>query len=263
MSLKLSNGVRLYGNDIRHYCPPIKDQGHCGSCTAFGTIGIWETILRILWDDKVDLSEADLFFCSGGTCETGNYMWRVLDRATVGVATEECCPYEPRTKLCGEDRCKEWWKTGYKLSRWTAITDKELMKRLLYDGKPLVGVMEVHESFLHYKGGIYHSLGPTDRVVGYHCVGIVGFDDEKEAWLIRNSWGTGWGEKGYAWIKYGDSKIDEVMYELFLSSEKPDPNDDKPICLISRIIATLFGRKTLRILRNIRKKLFGIEAGCP
>ena len=247
-------------NDLRYYCPPIRDQGNCGSCTAFGTIGAWETLLRII-GNNVDLSEADLFFCSGGTCETGNYMWRVLERAKIGVATEECCPYEPRTKRCGEDRCEKWWETGYKIANWKEITNVEEMKQLV----PLVGVMEVHESFLHYKGGVYHSLGPADRIVGYHCVSIVGWDDEKGAWLVRNSWGTGWGEKGYAWVKYGDSKIDQVMYKLFLSSKKPDPKDDKPICPVSRFIVSIpvFGWGLLRFLRAVRKRLFGIEAGVP
>jgi len=251
--------------DLRPYCSSIRDQGHCGSCTAFGTIGSWEALLRIQEQIDTDLSEADLFFCSGGSCDRGNYMWRVLERAKIGVATEECCPYEPKDKECGEDRCKDWWKTGFKIASWTAITNTKDMKDLLKKKVPLVGVMAVHESFLHYKGGVYHSLGDQDPVVGYHCISVVGFDDEKQAWLLRNSWGTGWGEKGYAWIRYGDSQIDEVMYLLILSKEKPNPEDEKPKCPVSRLIFSLpwFGRKLLRYLRSWRKKLFGIKEGFP
>jgi len=248
--------------DWRPFCSPIRDQGGCGSCTAFGTISAWEANIKIKQSKEVDLSEADLFFCSGGTCELGNTMDPVLNRAIRGVATEECCPYVDKTRLCGMGRCSEWWKTGVKLEVWHSITDIEQMKDALFLS-PLVGVMAVHESFLHYVDGIYHNLGEQDQIVGYHCISIVGYSESKKAWLLRNSWGTGWGMKGYCWIQYGDSEIDEIMYSLNLSDEEPKP--DEPICSYARFVSKipLVGWSMIKLYRKIRKLIFGIEAGIP
>lgn len=248
--------------DWRAYCSPIRDQGQCGSCSVFGTIGSWEANQKIKKNENIDLSERDLFACSFGTCEGGNTMDNVLKRGLKGVATEKCCPYVPKTSYCGEGRCYKWWETGYKLNSWETIEDiKEMKKRLSL--KTLVGVMAVHESFLHYKEGVYHSLGEEDQLVGYHCISIVGFDDDKEAWLLRNSWSEDWGMKGYCWIKYRDSEIDQVMYSLKLSDERPSP--DEPICPVSRKISKIpiIGWSLLKGLRKLRKFFFGIEEGNP
>lgn len=153
-----------------------------------GTIGAWETLLRIDGKD-VDLSERDLFSCSGGTCANGNTMKATLDRALVGVCTEECAPYDARDHACGSGRCSEWLLTGKRLSSWRKVTDGAEMKALLDEG-PMVGVLAVHQSFLNYISGTYHSL-EIDPVVGYHCVSMVGYSDELGAWLLRNSWGLG------------------------------------------------------------------------
>jgi C1A family cysteine protease len=72
----------------------------------------------------------------------------------------------------------------------------------------------VHESFEHYQSGVYHNLGDQDSILGGHGIGIVDYDDTLGAWLLRNSWGTGWGEQGYCWIAYGDSNVDDMMYQL-------------------------------------------------
>ncbi len=155
----------------QEYCSPIRDQGNCGSCCAFGSIGAWESSIRIKKQDKtlgVDLSERDLFFCSLGTCNTGNTVEKTLDRAVRGVAIEACCPYVDSNALCGQGRCPEWWVDGEKLASWKVITNIQEMKNALQNG-PLVGVMAVHESFLHYLDGAYESLGAEDPIVGYHC----------------------------------------------------------------------------------------------
>jgi len=239
--------------DWRSFCSQIRDQGSCGSCTAFGTISTWEAVIRIQAKDAslgIDLSESDLFSCSGGTCEEGNTVENVLNRALYGVCLESCLPYRPVDRPCGEGRCREWWKTGKKLKQWLSVNDPKEMKSLL-DRGPLAGTMAVHQSFFNYVDGVYHSLGVTDPVVGYHMIAIVGYDDSLSAWLIRNSWGTGWGMKGYCWIRYGDSMIDEEMYSLEPDGPiEPEPEPEPSPCLIGKgvakvlnLIARLTGRR--------------------
>ena len=225
-------------SDHRKYCSPIRDQGSCGSCTAFGTIGTWEPVIRIAENnpaDPIDLSERDLFACSGGFCDYGNTMDDTLNQALNGVCLESCCPYDALDHLCGAGRCEEWWVEGKKLIAWKKITEINEMKKLL-DSAPLVSTMEVHQSFINYVSGVYHSLGITDPVLGGHCIAIVGYSDGLGAWLVRNSWGDGWGMQGYAWVQYADSAIDDAMYQLVPNGEiSPTPSP----CALGKAIAKL------------------------
>ncbi len=251
--------------DWRSFCSPIRDQGNCGSCTAFGTIGAWEPAMRITFAKDMDLSERDLFFCSGGFCDLGNMMEPVLTTAVGGIASEADCPYIPVDCACGSGKATDWTTRGAKLTSWKGVTDPAEMKTLL-DKTPLVGVMDVHESFLHYQGGVYHSLGAEDPVVGGHCIAIVGYDEAKGAWLLRNSWGLDWGEAGYGWIQYGDSAIDQIMYSLEICVDPPaPPPPPEPACKYARAVSKVpvIGWPLVRGYRKVRKALFGIEPGNP
>lgn len=222
-------------SDWRSYCSPIQDQGSCGSCTAFGTIGVWEPAVRIFETDPTDpikLSERDLFFCSGGTCEDGNDVPSTLDwGVSNGVCSDACLPYgktyDGIDYTCSQGRCSAYWVGSSKLALWSAVYDAPSMKAAL-DKAPLVTTMAVHQSFISYVGGVYHSLGDSDPVIGYHCIGIVGYDDAQQAWLLRNSWGTGWGMGGYCWIAYGDSAVDSTMYQLIPDGTEPIPPNPVP-----------------------------------
>jgi C1A family cysteine protease len=235
-----------------NYCSPIQDQGDCGSCTAFGTIGTWEPLIRLLENNSsypIDLSERDLLACSGGSCGNGNTMSNTLNWALKGICLESCCPYDATDHSCGEGRCEKWWLTGKKLKSWRSVVGVSEMKSLL-DVGPLVSTMMVHQSFMNYVSGVYHSLGNQDQILGGHCVAIVGYDDVKGAWLLRNSWGAGWGMSGYCWIQYGDSLIDTVMYLLEPDGVIPEPGPSPSPCSFGNAIAKvlslfpwLLGRK--------------------
>jgi len=249
------------------YASPIRDQKSCGSCSSFGTIGALEILIRLKEGNKdldIDLSESDLFACSGGKCDQGNTMEATFKKALRGICLESCLPYADYDRSCGQDRCSEWWKNGKKIKTWRSISSISEMRDLLLSG-PLVGVMAVHQSFIYYKSGVYHSLGATDPIVGNHCISILGFDDDLGAWLLRNSWSTFWGEKGYCWIKYGDSEIDQVMYYIEPDGDlDPDP-EPVPICPVSSLIYQIpfIGKSLLKYLRYIRLKIFGIAPGNP
>lgn len=207
----------------------------------------WETflaVLGIIWDG----SEGDLFFCSGGRCDYGNTMLPILNKMIRGVASEECCPYVDHDVACGEGRCVEWYKTAKKIKKKTRLHSAEEMKEALKKG-PIIGTMAVHQSFLHVvSNDVYHSLGPADPIVGYHCIEIVGCSDNLGAWRIGNSWGEDWGAglfkyKGFCWLRYEDSEIEEESYEIELSDEAveedPEPEESWWERLIRLIIEFL------------------------
>jgi len=176
-----------------------------------------------------------------------------LNRAKIGVATEICCPYEDRDIRCGTLRCTDWWLDAKRIQDWGRVTEDD-NKKLCLDVAPLIASMAVYQSFLHYRSGVYHRLGTQDPLVGYHAIAIVGYDDAKGAWLLRNSWGTDWGINGYCWIEYGE--LDNTMFYVVPDGEvKPEP----PGCKYSKALWNRgsWGRKLVQWYRNVRYAIWG------
>jgi hypothetical protein len=80
----------------------------------------------------------------------------------------------------------------------------EELKTALIEHGPLVAPIHSDNCLVAYKGGIFNEKNMKDIS---HVVLLIGWDDEKGAWLVKNSWGKNWGEKGFAWIKYGSNNI--------------------------------------------------------
>lgn len=82
------------------------------------------------------------------------------------------------------------------------MKDVEAVKRALQKG-PLVTSMSVYADFMSYSSGVYkHTSG---SYLGGHAISIVGYDDASQSFLIRNSWGEGWGEEGFGHVAYDDT----------------------------------------------------------
>ncbi len=80
----------------------------------------------------------------------------------------------------------------------------EQLKTALIEHGPLVAPIVYDDCLAGYKSGVFNE---QDLVRINHAVLLIGWDDEKGAWLVKNSWGEEWGEKGFAWIKYGSNNI--------------------------------------------------------
>ena len=78
------------------------------------------------------------------------------------------------------------------------------LKRALLEHGPLVVLLVWDECLVNYQGGVFNEKDSDTR---FHAVLLVGWDDAKQAWLIKNSYGEKWGEKGFGWIKYGSNDI--------------------------------------------------------
>ncbi len=207
-----------------------KDQGSCGSCVAFGTIAALETLLRRrCYNDpnkNIDLSEAHLLFCGGGSCN-GWHMTHACNYLKAnGVPDEACFPYSHglSTKSC--TTCSDWKnRIGHtKIPSWTNTKDVEQMKKNLVENGPQITGMAVYQDFFSYSGGIYEHV--SGGLAGYHCVAVVGYDDQDECWICKNSWGTGWGEpysgeRGWFRIKYGQCGMEDVFGMWNMTVTKP------------------------------------------
>lgn len=222
----------------RNYLTVIKDQGSCGSCWAFSTLGLIEAVYNIENDlysgaalsqskgrpggrfapsaagagtepariqalEYPDLSEQDLISCStAGDCDGGWESDALIFIRNRGVVSESCFPYAAENLNC--DPCADWTNRITKIGSWKWITRKTVsrneIKAALQNG-PLIFYMEVYDDFYYYRSGVYDPL-PTAAFEGGHSIVAVGYDESEACWICRNSWGTAWGEAGYFRIRY-------------------------------------------------------------
>jgi C1A family cysteine protease len=212
----------------RDWTTPIRDQGACGACVAFGVLGAVEVMAKRSGGDPdrdVDYSEAHLFFCGcGRCCDTGWWPGEALDYLRDrGVPDEACFPYQARNLSCS-NTCADWEERALRSGRWREVLDLGARKQWLSTIGPLVGAMAVYRDFFYYTGGVYR---PTSGdLAGYHAVAVIGYDEAQGAWLCKNSWGTGWGEKGWFRMAYGVCGMDTEfpgwgVQEVFLPEEPP------------------------------------------
>lgn len=198
--------------DGKNYITSIKNQANCGSCVGFAAVAVLEAVVQIETDEifDCDLSESHLFFCGGGSCGGGWYTEAAVEYIeTVGVVDELCFPYTPADLNCDQKE-ENWNQRTIRAKRTGTTTENTNIKNALIEYGPLLATFEVYEDFSSYRSGIYEHV--WGFLVGAHAVVIVGYDDEGEYWICKNSWGNRWGEDGFFKIKYRECGIDDRVY---------------------------------------------------
>jgi predicted secreted protein len=215
-------------------CTPVKNQGNCGSCWAFGTVGPFESLIKLNDGLTRDLSEQYLVSCNtdGWGCDGGwwahNYhQWKVPDtQDDAGAVYESDFPYVASDATCipslpHNEKISSWHFVGSQYS----VPPAADIKQAIYDHGPVAVALCVNDAFGNYNGGVFGGPGCTEL---NHAVVLVGWDDSLGtggAWRLRNSWGEGWGEGGYMWIEYGVSMVgysaNYVVYEGGLPPAAP------------------------------------------
>lgn len=193
----------------QNWVSPILNQGNCGSCVAFASVGTLETQMNISrsasWLDP-RYSEEALFSCGGGGCDSG---WSPDGAASYlqsnGVPDEACAPYTmgaTGTDVSCSSICSDASSRTQQISNFTTANNFDDVKAALKHG-PVVTTIDVYADFLVYSSGVYkHTAGDYE---GGHAVSIIGFDDVHRYWIVRNSWGKDWGENGFIRISYDDT----------------------------------------------------------
>jgi C1A family cysteine protease len=213
-----------------NFVTPVKDQAFCGSCVAFGTIAVLESMVRIAGQApglSVDLSEAHLYFCYGPDrgalpCPDGGW-WPDDSFACLrtGVVDEIGFPYTDVDQPCrlGPDATNRR-TTASNIVMLDRVVD---MKRHLATVGPLAACFTTYEDFtFFYRGGVYRYNEETSgEYVGGHCVAIIGYDDAQRCWIAKNSWGTEWGAGGFFRIGYGEVGIDASMWGITGTVKSP------------------------------------------
>ena len=197
--------------DWRNDLSPIRDQGSCGGCYAFGSVGAIEGRLNIQKNSKFDLSEQQVISCSqpyGNSGCNGGLSYNVYNYIKDNdLAYEYDYPYTASTTTCKQPT------KHVKLNSYRSV--KTMMKESLING-PIDIAMDVVSSFQFYSNGYYDETNclTSPNQLNHEMVAVgYGYNNGRLYYIIRNSWGTSWGMNGYAYVYEGVCGVDSDPVE--------------------------------------------------
>jgi len=180
----------------------VKNQGQCGSCWAFSGTGALEGMWKKERGELISMSEQHAMDCGDGGCDGGLHFW-VWDTTRNGIESESTYPYQGRDGHCRANSNNfVAHNSGYNEIR---SNEDGLEEALINLGYPVSVSVHVGSSFEHYGGGVF-SDPPCAHKQLNHDILAVGFDKTgTHQWIVKNSWGTSWGEGGYIYMKMGEN----------------------------------------------------------
>lgn len=186
--------------DLRPKCPPIVDQGQLGSCTANALTGA----LGFIHMDKPPASRLFIYYneraIEGTIASDSGAMIRdgIKTLKNTGVCRETVWPYTI-SKFSRKPSKRSFTEAGsHTISSYQSLATLRDMQDCLASGFPFVFGFTVYESFESdqvARTGVVPMPAKSERVMGGHAVLAVGY--EVDRFIVRNSWGTGWGQSGY------------------------------------------------------------------
>uniref|UniRef100_A0A8C5QEC6 Dipeptidyl peptidase 1 n=1 Tax=Leptobrachium leishanense TaxID=445787 RepID=A0A8C5QEC6_9ANUR len=217
-----------------NFVSPVRNQGSCGSCYAFATMGMLESRLRVYTQlrQTPTLSPQQIVSCSNYSqgCD-GGFPYLIAGKygQDFGIVEEQNYPYTGKDSHCTlkDDSYRYYTSEYHYVGGFYGGCNEVLMKYELLMGGPLAVAFEVYDDFLHYSSGIYHHTGLQDKFNPFqltnHAVLLVGYGHEttgEKYWIVKNSWGTEWGENGFFRIRRGNN---ECAIESIAVAAKPIP----------------------------------------
>ncbi|MGF9760551.1 C1 family peptidase [Microvirga sp. 0TCS3.31] len=189
---------------------PVKDQRTCGSCYIFASTGALEASWMIQNTKRINASEQQVLDCANaGDCQGGFHTRVFAFMKSNGVADGAQVTY--RNQSSGQCSIESG---PYSAINWGMVdrngagaSIRSIKENLCLHG-PIVAALYATPEFSSYSGGVFNEFdegrGQSDI---NHDVLIIGWNDAEDAWIIKNSWGTWWGEQGFGKIRYRSNYI--------------------------------------------------------
>lgn len=214
--------------DLTKWCPPVEDQKSLGSCTANAGVGLAEIFQRKAFNEYIDASRLFLYKATrnlmGVTGDTGAYLRSTMKAMVLfGIPPEDIWPYQIDEFEVEPSAFCYVYASNYQAVEYYRLdppgsSPDEVLQRIwanLHAGMPAMFGFSVYSSIDQANNnGKIPFPSDKDKLEGGHAIVAVGYDDKMKithkqagftsvgAFLIRNSWGTGWGKKGYGWLPY-------------------------------------------------------------
>lgn len=208
---------------------PVRSQGGCGSCYAFGAVANAECVYNVAnnltGSSCADFSEAYIAFClskmspySGhfNGCSGADYTYSELQALVdIGVCEESYFPYSESSTSCPEGTVNA---PKIKFDNWlrAPCNDVDAIKTAIMTYGVVDAAVYVTTDFQGYSGGIFKNSStscegsPCSYTTTNHAIALVGWghdEEEGDYWILRNSWGENWGENGYMRITVASARV--------------------------------------------------------
>ena len=243
-------------SDLRSKFPPIYDQGNLGSCTAMACGSIYSMMSKNLFKpSRLFIYYNERVIENSVSVDAGAYLSNgIKSLIRYGTCAEKTWPYniEKFAILPPPAAYKE--ALNHKVVTAVNIEQNaKVMKTCLAAGLPFVVGIYVYESFMSNQVARTGIVPMPDTVnedlLGGHAIVCVGYNEYTQQWLMRNSWGTNWGLKGYFYLPYNYLLSDTLSSDFWHITKMININ--KPVIYVKPIQP-----KKKVILKRKRKKMF-------
>lgn len=218
--------------DLRPFCTPVESQGSLGSCTGQAIAGAIE-LLNNRNRKPTDVSRLFIYYYERVMLGTVNYDSGAYIRDGIKVTNKQGAPLErlwpynirefknkPSASAINDGLRR-------KVSRYERVANHEGCLDAINNGFPVVIGFLVYQSFMSYQVSItglmpYPNIR-RERLLGGHAVLLVGYDKAKQHYIVRNSWGTSWGDKGYFYMPFSVIQDSRMSSDFWIVQSVQNP----------------------------------------
>jgi Papain family cysteine protease len=231
---KLPRATKLPDSvDLSVSFPTPGNQGGQGSCVGWAAayLKTYQEVVETGEDpDSIFFSPSFIYnqIKSGGDCDSGSQLDDALNLLSEqGNVAESRFPYDQNAcDVLPNDEVK--LEAGpFRIASWRRANtqDPTEIKRHLFNESPVLIAFEADDAFFDVKAGDIYKDPPSNNA-GFHAMVVVGYDNDKNAFKLINSWGTEWGDSGFGWVDY-DTFVEKTPYGFVAQDLKSDTNVNK------------------------------------